>query len=69
MHQTADTGTRTNALGYTGKPRDASGLVCLGARYYDPLAGRFMAVDPAGVDASNPYSFNRYAYANNNPYK
>ena len=65
----SDTDTRTNSLGYTGKPRDPSGLVYLGARYYDPLAGRFMAVDPAGVDASNPYSFNRYAYANNNPYK
>lgn len=64
-----DTDTRTNSLGYTGKPRDPNGLVYLGARYYDPLAGRFMAVDPAGVDASNPHSFNRYAYAHNNPYK
>ena len=64
-----DTDTNTNALGYTGKPRDPSGLVYLGARYYDPLAGRFMAVDPAGIDANNPHSFNRYTYANNNPYK
>lgn len=52
-----------------GKPRDPSGLVYLGACYYDPSAGRFMAVDLTGVDASNPYSFNRYAYANNNSYK
>lgn len=64
-----DTDTRTNSLGYTGKPRDPNGLVYLGARYYDPLAGRFMAVDPAGIDAGNPHSFNRYAYAHNNPYK
>ena len=28
-----------------------------------------MGVDPVGVDPSNLHSFNRYAYANNNPYK
>jgi len=41
----------------------------MGARYYDPVIGRFMGVDPKGVDPENIYSFNRYAYANNNPYK
>jgi RHS repeat-associated protein len=56
-------------LSYTGKPRDATGLVYFGARYYDPLIGRFMGVDPAGIDPANPHSFNRYAYAHNNPYK
>ena len=35
-------------------------------RYYDPIAGRFLSVDP--VPAS-PESFNRYWYANNNPYR
>lgn len=35
-------------------------------RYYDPYAGRFLAVDPV---AASPGSFNRYWYANNNPYK
>ncbi|WP_413889574.1 RHS repeat-associated core domain-containing protein [Candidatus Aalborgicola defluviihabitans] len=39
------------------------------ARYYDPVLGRFMGVDPATVDPGNVHSFNRYAYANNNPYK
>lgn len=34
--------------------------------YYDPLAGRFLSVDP--IPAS-PASFNRYAYVLNNPYK
>jgi uncharacterized protein RhaS with RHS repeats len=38
-------------------------------RYYDPLIGRFYSNDPVGFTASNPMMFNRYAYANNNPYK
>jgi hypothetical protein len=37
------------------------------ARYYDPVIGRFYSNDPAGF--SNVHNFNRYAYANNNPYK
>jgi RHS repeat-associated protein len=57
-------------LGYTGKPHDALlGLTNLGARYYDPHLGRFMSPDPVGFVESNPMSFNRYAYVNNNPYK
>ncbi|WP_280113592.1 RHS repeat-associated core domain-containing protein, partial [Pseudidiomarina atlantica] len=31
--------------------------------------GRFYSNDPVGFKASNPMLFNRYAYANNNPYK
>ena len=38
-------------------------------RYYDPLIGRFYSNDPVGFTASNPMMFNRYTYANNNPYK
>ncbi len=38
-------------------------------RYYDPVIGRFYSNDPVGFTASNPMMFNRYAYANNNPYK
>jgi uncharacterized protein RhaS with RHS repeats len=38
-------------------------------RYYDPLIGRFYSNDPVGFTAINPMMFNRYAYANNNPYK
>ena len=59
---------KNNAIAYTGKPHDGeTGLTYMGARYYDPEVGRFMGMDPAGVSASNPISFNRYAYANNNP--
>ena len=55
---------------YTGKPFDVeTGLVYLGQRYYDPEIRRFMGIDPVGFRADTPVSFNRYAYANNNPYK
>jgi len=37
------------------------------ARYYDPVIGRFYSNDPIGF--RGVHSFNRYAYANNNPYK
>lgn len=37
------------------------------ARYYDPVIGRFYSNDPVGM--TNVHTFNRYAYANNNPYK
>ena len=37
------------------------------ARYYDPVIGRFYSNDPVGF--KGVHSFNRYAYANNNPYK
>ncbi|MGQ0593543.1 MAG: RHS repeat-associated core domain-containing protein, partial [Gammaproteobacteria bacterium] len=46
-----------------------SGSKNFGARWYDPRIGRFLAIDPAGFDPQNPQSFNRYAYANNNPYR
>ncbi len=57
-------------IGYTGHVHDDStGLTYMQARYYDPIVGRFMGIDPIGFDESNPLSFNRYAYANNNPYR
>jgi RHS repeat-associated protein len=59
-----------NKLWFAGKPFDSNtGLSYMGARYYDPVVGRFMGVDPKGFDPESLHSFNRYAYANNNPYK
>jgi RHS repeat-associated protein len=59
-----------NAIGFAGRPFDAStGLSYMGARYYDPGIGRFMGVDAAPADPGSVHGFNRYAYANNNPYK
>ncbi|MGH8525048.1 MAG: RHS repeat-associated core domain-containing protein, partial [Gammaproteobacteria bacterium] len=62
--------TAPNEPGYTGKFEEPDlGIQNFGARWYDPRIGRFLAIDPAGFDPQNPQSFNRYAYANNNPYK
>ncbi|VAW98248.1 hypothetical protein MNBD_GAMMA22-2437, partial [hydrothermal vent metagenome] len=58
-----------NRFWFTGKPQDSNtGLSYFGARYYDPLIGRFMSVDPVGAREGDVHNFNRYAYANNNPY-
>ena len=55
-------------IGYTGHAFDAeSGLTYAQARFYDAAVGRFLSVDPVGFTGS-PFSFNRYSYANNNPY-
>lgn len=57
-------------IGYTGKLHDNdTGLTYLNARYYDPVLGRFMAVDTVGALTGGAGHFNRYSYAYNNPYK
>lgn len=38
-------------------------------RYYDPMIGRFLSVDPVTSDTTSGGNFNRYNYATNNPYK
>ena len=63
----ADTGEHPR--GYTGHQEVAAlGLSYMDARWYDPELGRFLAIDPEDFHESNVQSFNRYAYANNNPY-
>ena len=60
----------SNTIGFHNRPfDDSTGLSYMGARYYDPVVGRFMGIDPEGFDPANIHSFNRYSYANNNPYK
>ena len=59
-----------NKVWFTSRRQDAeTGLVYMGARYYDPVVGRFIGADPVGFDVQNLHSHNRYAYANNNPYR
>ncbi|WP_291220039.1 RHS repeat-associated core domain-containing protein [Dokdonella sp.] len=62
-------GTPTQGPGFTGHVYDAqTGIYYMQQRYYDPVAGRFLSVDPVGPEAATGASFNRYWYANNNPY-
>ncbi len=64
-----DTSTQ-NGLWYTGKPtEDVTGLAYYGGRWYSPSIGRFYGVDPQRFNENKSVSFNRYAYANNNPYR
>lgn len=37
-------------------------------RYYDPIAGRFLSVDPVVTDANTGKGFGLYTYVDNNPY-
>ncbi|TKR31119.1 RHS repeat-associated core domain-containing protein [Luteimonas gilva] len=60
----------TNGPGYTGHYQDAAtGLTYMQQRYYDPTIGRFLSMDPVTADANTGGNFNRYWYANNNPYR
>ena len=55
---------------YTGKLEETrTGIQYFGARWYEPELGRFLSVDPLQFQDENPFSFNRYAYANGNPYR
>ncbi len=57
-------------LGFTGHMNDVeTGLTYMQQRYYDPVAGRMLSIDPVITDANTGGSFNRYAYAANSPYK
>lgn len=51
---------------HTGTHDDATNLVHMGARYYQPSIGRFLSVDPL-IDHFDPDQTHGYAYANNNP--
>jgi len=57
-------GTYAHTFKYTGKERDKHSsfdYVYFGARYYDPITGRFLSIDPASQFASG------YMFAGNNP--
>ncbi|MDV7645026.1 RHS repeat domain-containing protein [Acinetobacter sp. PVC-6A] len=67
---TKSAASQNNKIGFHGKPfDDDTGLSYMQARYYDPILGRFTGMDPVDYQEDNLHSFNRYAYANNNPYK
>ena len=70
-----DVTVNQDLAGFTGHIKDdATGLSYMQARYYDPVIGRFYSNDPVGstghlVSLQGVQGFNRYTYANNNPYK
>jgi RHS repeat-associated protein len=56
--------------GYTGHVQDeATGLTYMQQRYYEPQLGVLLSVDPVSAYEQPINHFNRYRYANNNPYK
>lgn len=72
----AGTGTNEPSLQrmkFTGHERDVAfsegpaTLDYMHARYYGPAIGRFLSVDPVCGLIDRPQSWNRYAYAFNNP--
>lgn len=55
---------------FTDQEKDSeTGLYYYGARYYNPLIGRFLSRDPWQGDPADPQSLNKYSYARNNPIK
>jgi RHS repeat-associated protein len=61
-------------MAFTGHERDDDGsgapdanLDYMHARYYSPSISRFLSVDGHPGDPERPQSWNRYAYASNNP--
>ena len=63
-------GEVTDGPGYTGHVSDsATGLSYMQQRYMDPQLGVFLSVDPVTAYEQPVGQFNRYRYANGNPYK
>jgi RHS repeat-associated protein len=57
-----------NSYTYTGREWDREiGLYYYRARYYDPMEGRFISVDPVPLKKRTQDQLNSYAYTANNP--
>ena len=70
LRNTKSADMQTDPLAYTAQPfDDETSLLYLGARYHHVKIGRFYQMDPVHFTEDNSHSFNRFAYANNNPYK
>ncbi len=56
-----------NEVTFTGSVADASGLLYMNARYYNPTTARFLSQDTYTGSASVPWTQHLYVYCNNNP--
>lgn len=54
---------------YTGQRLDDTGLLYYNARYYDAARGQFISPDTLIPDLTDVLAYNRYLYANGNPFK
>jgi RHS repeat-associated protein len=63
----ATSGASAQPFGFTGEPRDATGLTYLRTRFYDSTLGRLISRDRFVGNPRACQSLNRYAYAVNNP--
>ena len=53
---------------FTGQRNEGTiGLYDYGARFYDPLLGRFVSADTVVPEPGNPQALNRFSYVLNNP--
>jgi len=62
--KTTEMGSTTNALQYTGRENDGTGLYYYRARYFSPIRQRFITEDPIGFLGGDT---NIYAYVHNAP--
>ena len=58
---------RSSVFGFSGEQTDASGLVYLRARYYNPALGRLLTPDVVQPNAPGTQGYNLYSYTANNP--
>lgn len=62
-------GSAVQGPGYTAHVMDVDiALIYMQQRYYDPVAARFISLDLLPPDGESGNHFNRYSYAENNPY-
>src|SRR5262249_48899875 len=54
-------------MGFAEGENDPTSLIYLQARYYSPVLGVFISVDPLVQDAMVPFAWSAYAYCADNP--
>jgi len=64
------TGELPTEFGFTGQRNDSYiKLIQMGARWYNPVTGRWISADSIVPEPGNPQALNRYLYVNNNPHR